>query len=148
MKEEASADLSEEIERDCTRLVLRFAQAVDSARYEELAELFVPEGVFYRPAEPERPMSVEALIDSYRQRLASITSAHLVTNVLISVKSATKAFGSTRILFFGAPREAESEVGKGRKATLQLVGGFHDRFVRTTQGWRIAERRGEMLFNF
>jgi hypothetical protein len=148
MKAEPTADLLRQIERDCTRLILRFAQAVDSAHYEELAELFVPEGVFYRPAEPERPMSVEAVIDSYRQRLASITCAHLVTNVLISVKSATKAFGSTRILFFGAPREAESEAGKGQKATLQLVGGFQDRFVHTTQGWRFAERRGEMLFNF
>ncbi len=147
MKEEPTADLSQEIERDCTRLVLRFAQAVDSAHYEELAELFAPEGVFYRPAEPECPMGVEAVIDSYRQRLASITCAHLVTNVLIGVKSATKAFGSTRILFFGAPRAAESEVGKGRKATFQLVGGFQDRFVRTSRGWRFAERRGEMLFN-
>jgi hypothetical protein len=147
MSEEPATDLSQEIERDCTRLVLRFAQAVDSAHYDELAELFVPEGVFYRPAEPERPLSVEAVIDSYRQRLAPITSTHLVTNVLISVKSSTKAFGSTRILFFGAPRGAESEVGKGQKATLQLVGGFRDRFVRTSQGWRFVERRGEMLFN-
>jgi hypothetical protein len=147
MSEEPAADSSQEIERDCTRLVLRFAQAVDSAHYDELAELFVPDGVFYRPAEPERPMSVQAVIESYRQRLASITSTHLATNVLISVRSATNAFGTSRILFFGAPREAESEAGKGRKATLQLVGGFHDCFVRTTQGWRFAERRGEMLFN-
>lgn len=147
MNEEPAAESSQQIERDCTRLVLRFAQAVDGGHYDELAELFAPEGVFYRPAEPDCPMRVDALIDSYRRRLASIASTHLVTNVLISVKSATTALGSTRILFFGAPREAEIEVGKGRRATLQLVGGFHDRFVRTTHGWRFAERRGEMSFN-
>lgn len=147
MNAEPASDSSREIERDCTRLVLRFARAVDSGHYEELAELFAPDGVFYRPAEPDRPMSVEAVIDSYRRRLASIISTHLVTNVLINVESGTTALGSTRILFFGAPREAESEVGKGRRATLQLVGGFQDRFARTTQGWRFAERRGEMLFN-
>lgn len=136
-----------EIEHDCTRLVLRFAELVDSGRYEELSEVFAPDGVFCRPAEPDKPMTVDALIGSYRQRLGPNASMHLVTNVLITAESLSTASGSARILFFAAPRDAVSEVGQGRKATLQLVGRFSDRFVRTAQGWRFAERRGEMLFN-
>lgn len=139
--------VTREIEHDCARLALRFAELVDSARYTELSELFASNGVFYRPAEPNKPMTVAALVDSYRLRLGPHVSMHLVTNVVITAESAVAASGSARILFFAAPRDAVSEVGRGREATMQLVGRFSDRFVRTAQGWRFAERRGEMLFN-
>lgn len=142
-----SAAAAAEIERECTRLVLLFTDFVDTGRYEQLRDVFAPNGVFYRPAEPDRPMNVDALIDSYRLRLGTNASMHLVTNVLIRPESDSQASGSARILFYLAPTDAVAEVGKGRKATMQLVGRFSDRFVRTTQGWRFAERRGEMLFN-
>lgn len=148
MTTELTAALARDIEIDCTRLVLRFTDIVDAGRYEELAELFAPDGVFYRPAEPDKPITgVDAIIDSYRKRQSPNVSAHLLTNVLITAESVSTASGSTRILFFAAPRDAASEPGKGRKATVQLVGRYTDRFVRTAEGWRFAERRGEMLFN-
>lgn len=147
MTTDLTSAVAREIEHDCARLALRFAELVDFGRYEELAEVFAPDGVFYRPAEPNKPMTVDALIDSYRQRLGPNASMHLVTNVLVTAESVSTASGSARILFFGAPRDAVSELGKGHKATMQLVGRFSDRFVRTARGWRFAERRGEMLFN-
>ena len=30
--------------------------------------------------------------------------------------------------------------------TPPLIGGFEDRFVRTEDGWRFAERRGTLTF--
>lgn len=142
-----TATVAAEIERECTRLVLLFTEFVDSGRYQQLRELFAPDGSFYRPAEPDRPMTVDDVIDSYRLRLGTNASMHLVTNVLITPESDSTASGSARILFYAAPTDAPSELGKGRRATMQLVGRFADRFVRTAQGWRFAERRGEMLFN-
>ena len=136
-----------EIERECARLVLLFTEFVDSGRYEQLRDVFAPDGVFYRPAEPDRPMTVDDVIASYNLRLGTNASMHLVTNVLITPESDTRASGSARILFYLAPTDSPSEPGRGRKATMQLVGRFCDRFVRTPQGWRFAERRGEMLFN-
>ncbi|HEX7116702.1 MAG TPA: nuclear transport factor 2 family protein [Steroidobacter sp.] len=136
-----------EIERECTRLVLLFTEFVDSGRYERLRELFAPDGLFYRPGEPDRAMRVDEVIDSYRMRLGTNASMHLVTNILITPESDTTASGSVRILFYAAPTDTPSESGKGRKATMQFVGRFDDRFVRTAQGWRFAERRGEILFN-
>jgi hypothetical protein len=136
-----------EIERECSRLVLLFTELVDSGRYEQLREVFAPDGVFYRPAEPDRAFTVDEVIASYRQRLSPHVAMHLVTNVLITAESESSASGSARILFFAAPTEAANEPGRGRKATMQLVGRFSDRFVRTAQGWRFAQRRGEMLFN-
>jgi hypothetical protein len=137
--------LAREIEIDCTRLVLRFTEIVDAGRFDELADVFAPDGVFYRPADPNTPISgAQTIIESYQKRQGPNVSVHLITNVLITAESFSTASGSTRILFFAAPRDAASEPGKGRKATLHLVG---DRFVRTAEGWRFAERRGEMLFN-
>jgi hypothetical protein len=38
---------------------------------------------------------------------------------------------------------AEPETPEGRKASpKQLMGTYHDRYVRTRNGWRFAERRG------
>lgn len=136
-----------QIERDCTRLVLLFAEYVDSGNYEGLRELFAADGAFYRPAEPERAFSVAEVIDSYRQRLTPLSAMHLVTNILITPQSATEATGSARILFYAAPIDAPQEVASGRQATMQLVGRFTDRFVLTGQGWRFAQRRGGMLFH-
>ena len=136
-----------EIERECARLVLLFTELVDSGRYEELRNVFAPDGVFYRPAEPDKPFTVEDVIASYRMRLSPHVAMHMVTNVFITPESETTAAGSARILFFAAPSDAPAEPGKGRKATMQLVGRFIDRFVRTPQGWRFAQRRGEMLFH-
>lgn len=147
MTTDLTSAVARDIEHDCARLVLRFAEIVDSGRHEELAEVFAPDGVFCRPAEPDKPMTVDALIDSYRRLLGPNVCTHLVTNVLITAQSSSMASGSARILFFGASKDAVSEVGKGRKAALQLVGSFSDRFIRTAQGWRFAERRGEMHFN-
>ena len=147
MTADLAAAVARDIEHECARLVLRFADIVDNGRFAELAEVFAPEGLFYRPAEPDTPLTVAALIDSYQQRLGSNASMHLVTNILITAESDHTASGSARILFFCAPKDANSETGKGRKATLHLVGGFSDRFVRKPQGWRFAQRRGEILFH-
>jgi len=147
MTSNLSSTVAAEIERECSRLVLLFTELVDSGRYEQLKDVFAPDGLFYRPAEPERAMTVDDVIASYRMRLTPHVAMHMVTNVFITPESDSTASGSARILFFAAPTEAANEVGRGRKATMQLVGRFSDRFVRTPQGWRFAERRGEMLFN-
>lgn len=136
-----------EIERECTRLVLLFTEYVDSGHYEALKELFAPDGVFYRPAEPDRAMTAQDVVESYRLRLCTNASMHLVTNILITPESDTAASGSARILFYAAPTDSINTIGMGRKATMQFVGRFSDRFVRTPQGWRFAQRRGEILFN-
>jgi hypothetical protein len=55
------------------------------------------------------------------------------SNVVIDVDSADEARGtSAMLLFTGAP--------------APLVGSFHDRIVRTPEGWRFAARHGTLLF--
>ena len=52
---------------------------------------------------------------------------------MITVESADTASGVSAMLLFTG-------------ASAPLVGSFHDRFVRTAEGWRFAERRGSLTF--
>ena len=133
------------IERACERLIHEFAEAIDTQRFDRLNELFTAEATFYRPAEPTVAIrGVGAIIDSYKQRLRGYRSQHLCTNVLVRVTSPDAATGVSRICFQAGPVAPEAAPEAGVKATLQIIGGFEDRFVRTPQGWRFSERRGRL----
>ena len=133
------------IERACERLVHRFAEALDTRQFEQLRDLFAPDATFYRPAEPDVAIhGVDAIIDSYRSRLQGYRSQHLCTNVLIRATSSDSASGTLRIFFKAGP--ADTPVGPGIQPTLEVLGGFEDRFVRTDHGWRFSERRGRLYF--
>ncbi len=137
------------IELACNRLVLAFAAAVDSQSYDRLSELFAPDAVFARPAEPDKLLTgVADIVAAFALRPRERLSMHLCTNVSITVDSADAAHGSCRVLLFTST-ESEPQVGaKGRKAAAsQLVGVYDDRFVRLATGWRFSERRGRVLFH-
>jgi hypothetical protein len=133
------------IERACERLVHEFAEVLDTQQFERLRELFTPDATFYRPAEPDVAIrGVDAIIGSYRSRLQGYRSQHLCTNVLIRVTSDDSASGTLRIFFEAGP--ADTPEGAGVEPTLEVLGGFEDRFVRTDRGWRFSERRGRLFF--
>jgi len=133
------------IERACERLVHEFAEALDTRQFERLRDLFAPDATFYRPAEPDVVIrGVDEIIDSYRSRLQGYRSQHLCTNVLIRATSTDSASGTLRIFFKAGP--ADTPVGPGVQPTLEVLGGFEDRFARTDHGWRFSERRGRLYF--
>ena len=133
------------IERECERLVHEFAAALDMRQFEGLRDLFTPDATFYRPAEPDVAIrGIDAIIDSYRSRLQGYRSQHLCTNVLIRATSNDSAAGTLRIFFKAGP--ADTPEGPGVEPTLEVLGGFEDRFVRTDRGWRFSERRGRLYF--
>lgn len=68
-------------------------------------------------------------------------------NTRVRLESVTIASGSCRILLYVSD-VSEPETVDGRQvASRQLMGIYHDRYVRTKDGWRIAERRGRTLFH-
>lgn len=127
------ADERRAIEADCARLVALYANLNDAARWDEVAALYAEDGVMVRPTAPDAPVSGRAaILAAFRARPPRVTR-HVCSNVVIDVDSVDSARGeSAMLLFTGGP--------------APLVGSFHDRFVRTAQGWRFAERRGSLLF--
>lgn len=121
------------IEQDCARLINHYANLNDAARWEEAAALFAADGAMARPTAPdELIVGREAILAAFRARPPR-DARHVLSNIVIEVESADAATGtSTMLLFtgFGAP----------------LVGSYRDRFVRTDEGWRFAQRRGQLHF--
>ena len=131
---ELSAADRRAIEWDCARLVNLYARLNDSARWEEVAALYAPDGLMTRPTAPDAPIvGRDAILAAFQARPPR-TTCHICSNIVVTVESASRARGtSAMLLFTGAD-------------TPPLVGGFEDVFVRTEQGWRFAERRGSLTF--
>ena len=121
------------IEADCARLIALYANLNDAACWDEVAALYAEQGVMTRPTAPDAPIvGRDAILAAFRSRPPR-TTRHVCSNVVIEVDSADEARGtSAMLLFTGAP--------------APLVGSFHDRFVRTAEGWRFAARHGTLLF--
>jgi len=128
-----TADQRRAAEADCARLIALYANLNDAARWDEVAALYAEDGVMVRPTAPDAPVSGRAAILAAFQARPPRVTRHVCSNVVIEVESADSARGeSAMLLFTGGP--------------APLVGSFHDRFVRTAEGWRFAERRGSLLF--
>ena len=121
------------IEHDCARLIALYANLNDEARWDEAAALYAEDGVMVRPTAPDKPtQGREAILAAFKARPPRVTR-HVCSNVVIDVESEDTASGVSAMLLFTGAAEP-------------LVGLFHDRFVRTPDGWRVAERRGSLLF--
>ena len=126
-------DMRRAIEQDCARLVNLYANLNDAGDWAGVASLYAEQGTMTRPTAPDSPIvGREAILAAFQARPAR-ASRHIVANIVIDVESDSSASGESAMLLFTG-------------AAAPLVGSFHDRFVRTAQGWRFAERRGSIVF--
>ncbi|HTT01752.1 MAG TPA: nuclear transport factor 2 family protein [Steroidobacteraceae bacterium] len=133
----------------CRRLVNDFAEFIDARQYERLRELFTADAVYTRPTVPDTEIrGIEAIISGFQSRPPTRMTQHLLTNVSIRFTSCDAASGVNRIVLYAGVTTDPELPGKGRKAEpSQLIGLYRDRYVRSTAGWRIAERRGSVLLH-
>jgi SnoaL-like domain len=137
------------IEHACQRLVIEFAEAVDTQDYERLRDVFAPDASFARPTDPDTVIQgIDRIIAAYAARPRNRLTQHLCTNIRVTADSNDAAHGTCRVLLFLADASEPETPGKGRKAAPgQLLGEFADHFRRTEIGWRIVERRGRLLMH-
>lgn len=134
MGQKLPAEAVRAIEWDCARLINLYAQLNDASRWEEATALFTPDGRLTRPSAPDEPIvGREAILAAFLARRPR-TTRHFCSNVVIDVAGPDSATGRSAMLLFTS------------KEGPPLVGGFEDRFVRTDEGWRFAERRGTLTF--
>jgi len=133
----------------CRLLVEEFTAAIDQQQYERLRAVFTEDAVYARPIAPDTLLQgLAAILAAFATRPASRITCHLVTNVSIRFDSADSARGRCGIVLYSSDSGMPESAGKGRKAHgTQLIGEYADRFVRTANGWRIAERRGRVLLH-
>jgi len=121
------------IEQDCARLINRYANRNDAADWVAVAELYAVDGRMARPTAPDQwIVGRDAILAAFLARPPRATR-HICANIEVEVIGPDAARGESAMLLF---------TGEGPPK----VGSFHDRFVRTQDGWRFAERRGILHF--
>ena len=133
------------IEADCTRLIHQYVNCNDAQDWEAVAQLYTENARFARPSKPGE------FIEGRPAILASFTARppraqrHVIANVVVDVESSetARAF-SVIVLYMGD--KAEDGGLPVQDAKSPLIGTFTDRLVRTTVGWRFAERVGGLDF--
>ena len=129
----------------CYNLVVDCATIIDESRYDDLARIFTVDGVFARPTTPDQPISGrDTIIEAFKKRPAHKIAQHLVLNIRVHLTGADTAEGTSSIMLYMTEADVPQEPGKGRKATGPLLGLYRDRYLRTADGWRIADRRGRV----
>lgn len=127
-----------EIEQDCAKLVTAYSVCIDHRRFDRLIGLFAEDAVLsldgYR-------LEGRARIDAYmRERPKSRTTRHVISNMLIDVLDADSAEGLSYLTGYRFDAHDDSERKRLPFEGPFVVGSYSDRFVRTAEGWRFAER--------
>jgi SnoaL-like domain len=128
--------------REIDDLLVRYATALDTRRWDELGTVFTPDAVLdYRSAGGIRGSFAEVA-----QWLATVLplfawTQHLVVNRAVRLEEG--ADHATAHSSFYNPNGAEVD---GRPWLFVVGGAYHDRLVRTAEGWRIAHRVEETLW--
>jgi 3-hydroxyacyl-CoA dehydrogenase len=118
---------------ELTRLLHRYCAMLDSMELERVHELFTPDcAVVYGPDERMQSRGADNLESSLRRLHRFARTSHHLSNIDLDFAGPDVAHGRSYIL-------AWHQHPDGRTQTLYAE--YHDRFVRTSEGWRIAERR-------
>jgi ketosteroid isomerase-like protein len=135
------------VEQACYALAIEFAEIIDGQDYARLVEIFAEDATFVRPMAPKEPIhGADNIVAMFQSRPRNRLTQHLISNFRVRMETMDTAVGTCRVLFFSSD-VSEPETAEGRKAaSRQSIGTYHDRYVRTKNGWRIAERIGTMIF--
>jgi hypothetical protein len=130
------------IEGQCRDLVVELCQLSDHGEREKSVDLFSLDGTWIRGGKPYKGR--EEMLSSFRGSPTQVIR-HLTSNILITVKDDSHAEGVTYYLaFHNDPGTATP------KLPLPLepfsLGEWHDKFVKTPSGWRIAHREVKRFF--
>jgi len=133
-------------ERACERLIIDYTHLVDFGEAARIADLFTTDGVW--EAGDLRMDGQDAIRAGFmaRQGVARRTSRHVCSNVAITLVGPDEATAISYLVNYR--HDAASGVAQrpAPAGVPKFVGEYHDRFVRTPDGWRIAHRRCEMAF--
>ena len=122
-------------EHEIARLTVRFALLNDAGDWAAVADMFTEDARFVRPAGGDPVVGRKAIHDSFASRPPR-KSCHLITNIVVDVVSENEAASRCTLMLYAAP------AGEANAASPALIGGFTDKLVRTSDGWRFAERVG------
>ena len=130
-----------EIEHACTRCAIDYTHKVDFGDFEEFANLFAKNGVL--SVGPLHLDSRVKIMETMSQRPAGMMSRHVTSNIAIDVIDAETAVGMAYFsLYRTMVSEEDGEDIPAPVPPVAVVGHYKDKFVKTVDGWKFAERIG------
>ncbi len=122
---------------DIQDIYAKAAHYIDAGRAEEYADLFVPDGEFQRLAAGERVLfkkgraELIAFAITVAERNAGLAQ-HMQCNVLVEADGkGAKGQCDTALV---------ATIKDNWTCNILLIGEYHDQFLRTPNGWKIARR--------
>ena len=129
------------IEWQCEKLCRQFANFNDQNNFDAVCDLFTEDGSFSRPSVPDTEIRGRKAIQQAFLQRPPLVIRHIVSNCVINVLSETEASGHSYIIFLAAPL---TEDPLPLNAGPMHIGEFHDRYVKTNEGWKFQERKGSL----
>lgn len=135
------------VERDLHRLLVEYCALVDFGEAERIADLFTADGVW--ESSDGVVMDGQAAIRAgfgRRQGIRRRSARHVITNLWLDVASADAASGRCYLINYRHDSPSGEAEVPAPVDHPKYVGEYHDRFVRTPDGWRFAHRRFDLGF--
>jgi uncharacterized protein (TIGR02246 family) len=135
------------VEAACYALCVEYSDAIDSQDYARLAEVFAEDAAFVLPIGSKEPIrGADKIVAMFQARPRNRLTHHIISNFRVRMETMDTAVGTCRVLLYTSD-VSEPETPEGRKAVdKQFMGTYQDRYVRTKNGWRFAERLGGITF--
>lgn len=128
---------------DCRDAVMRFFNALDAGRLDEVARAMADDGVWHRQgAALKGPDGVAAALAA---RPAGRVTAHLVQNLVVDLESEREANVRYLVLTYrhDAPGAAAGVAPLDRPLS---IAAYEDRMARGDAAWLVRERRSRVVF--
>lgn len=125
------------IEHACARLVADYGYYADNGPQAAFADLFTEDGVLGLPTGETRGRAAVG----QGGMPAGLVTRHSMSNVRITALSDTEAEGTSYLTLYVARRPDPDKPAETKIAAPTNVGVYVDRYRKTPDGWRIAERR-------
>ena len=140
----ASRAVDGSVQHQIERIIYLFFRYLDDQRYDDLAALFAPDGIWHRAGKALR--GPKGVMEAMAHRPVGFTTRHLITNVVIDAADANEVIAFYYMTVFvheGTERPKEP-------VPLQLplhVSVFEQKFSRSAAGWLIQGLSGVPTFH-
>lgn len=132
-----------EIEQECRDLVVQLCHYSDHKEHQKATNMFIPEGVWIRGGKPYS--GHDEIMKSFTGRSTTTFGRHCTANTLITVEDDDHASGVTYYVLYNHDPKTDNP-----EFPLPLVpfsmGEWHDKYVRTPEGWKFAHREVKRFF--
>ena len=132
------------IEEECGRLIIALVHHSDHGDLQDAVELFTNDATWVRGGTPYT--GHDQMLDSFAGQSKTAVTRHFTSNIRIMVADENNASG---VCYYMAMRHDPETTDAELPLPVNLpfsMGEYHDKFVRTPDGWRISHRVIKRIF--